>query len=193
MRAARELMHEQGFHRTTLAHVAARSRVPLGNVHYYFKTKEALAQAVIVAHELALQACFAAWTKAHVDPLGRLRQLALAPLAMADAVVRYGCPHGGLFQELRKLRRDAPLAKAAERLLNTYLSWSAEQFSSLGHRSREAREHAQQLVASLQGIMLLSHTLRSEEVLKRQLRVLVDWLHELQAAAPPRPRTRRSH
>ncbi len=45
--AATGLLHEQGFHRTTLADVAERASVPLGNVYYYFRTKEALAEAVI--------------------------------------------------------------------------------------------------------------------------------------------------
>jgi TetR/AcrR family transcriptional regulator, transcriptional repressor for nem operon len=51
VRAATRLLHEQGFQRTTLADVAERASVPLGNVYYSFKTKEALAEAVIASHE----------------------------------------------------------------------------------------------------------------------------------------------
>src|SRR5258708_18233482 len=78
------LLHEQGFHRTTLADVAHRASVPLGNVYYYFRTKEALAEAVIAAHEQALRERFASWDAAHRDPRARLRRLVRAPLDVAD-------------------------------------------------------------------------------------------------------------
>src|SRR5271170_6439999 len=86
--AATQLLHEQGFHRTTLADVAGRADVPLGNVYYYFKTKDALAEAVILAHEEALRERFAEWTRAHVEPRARLRCLVRAPLDFADKVIQ---------------------------------------------------------------------------------------------------------
>ncbi len=43
MRAAKLLLHEHGLRRTTLADVASRADVALGNIYYYFKTKDSLA------------------------------------------------------------------------------------------------------------------------------------------------------
>ena len=45
--AANVLIHRHGFHKTTLADIAKESDVPLGNVYYYFKTKEEICDAVI--------------------------------------------------------------------------------------------------------------------------------------------------
>jgi TetR/AcrR family transcriptional regulator, transcriptional repressor for nem operon len=45
--AAKALIHRQGFNLTTLADIAQEADVPLGNVYYYFKTKEAIGEAVI--------------------------------------------------------------------------------------------------------------------------------------------------
>ena len=45
--AAKVLIHQQGFNLTTLADIAQEADVPLGNVYYYFKTKEAIGEAVI--------------------------------------------------------------------------------------------------------------------------------------------------
>jgi AcrR family transcriptional regulator len=170
VRAATQLLHEQGFARTTLADVAALARVPLGNVYYYFKTKEALAEAVIAAHEAALRELFASWAATHRDPRLRLRRLVRAPLNSADTIVRFGCPHGSLCQELEKLEPDAPLAKAAARLLTVYIDWAEEQFVELGFGQRRARAHASDLLAGLQGTMLVAHTMRSQELLAQQLR-----------------------
>lgn len=45
--AARRLIHVTGYAQTTLADIAHAVDVPLGNVYYYFKTKQVLAEAVI--------------------------------------------------------------------------------------------------------------------------------------------------
>jgi TetR/AcrR family transcriptional regulator, transcriptional repressor for nem operon len=47
---ARELLHQQGVERTTLAQIAHTADVPPGNVYYYFKTKDELVEAAIAAH-----------------------------------------------------------------------------------------------------------------------------------------------
>ena len=127
--AATRLLHEQGFHRTTLADVAGRrTRFRSATSTTILKTKEALAEAVIVAHELALRGLFAfSWVSAHRDPRERLRRVARAPLASSDSVVQFGCPHGSLCQELEKLGADAPLAKAGGPLLAVYIDWAEEQ------------------------------------------------------------------
>jgi TetR/AcrR family transcriptional regulator, transcriptional repressor for nem operon len=176
VRSAQQLLHEQGFARTTLADVAERSGVPLGNVYYYFKTKDAIAEAVITAHEADLRGLFAAWTAKHRDPRDRLRRLVRAPLASRDAVVNFGCPHGSLCQELEKLGARAPLAKASARLLGLYLEFAEQQLRAAGLRRREATATAAELIAAIQGTMLLAHTMRSHALLASQLKRVERWL-----------------
>ncbi|GJE03630.1 HTH-type transcriptional regulator BetI [Methylobacterium isbiliense] len=171
------LLHRQGLQRTTLADVASEAHVPLGNVYYYFKTKEALAEAVIAAHEAALCECLAALDAAHEDPKARLQALIRAPLDEADDVIRFGCPHGSLCQELEKLDPDAPLAQAAARLFEIYVTWAEQQFRALGDR-RTSRDRAVELIAALQGTMLLANTMRSPDLLVRQLRRIERMLDE---------------
>ena len=177
VRAARELLHERGFHRTSLADVAELARVPLGNVHYYFKTKERLAEAVIASHEAMLRERFEFWSKKHAEPRKRLRELLRSPLDSSDSVIQFGCPHGSLCQELEKLASGTPLAQAGARLLTVYVDWCEAQFRALGARPREARALAEQLVSSMQGTMLLAHTMRSRELLQSQLRRIELWLN----------------
>jgi AcrR family transcriptional regulator len=186
VRAAKQLLHEQGFQRTTLADVAGAAKVPLGNVYYYFKTKEALAEAVIASHEGALRERFASWVATHRDPRLRLRCLVRAPLDAADSVIQFGCPHGSLCQELEKLGPDAPLAKAAGRLLAVYIEWAEEQICALGYGRRESRALATDLVAAVQGTMLIAHTMRSHELLAQQLRRVERWLDEAIPERHPR-------
>lgn len=186
LRAAKQLLHEQGFHRTTLADVAGVAKVPLGNVYYYFKTKEALAEAVIASHEEALRERFASWDATQRDPRLRLRYLVRAPLEATDSVIQFGCPHGSLCQELEKLGADAPLAKTAARLLTIYIEWAEEQIRALGYGRRESRALATDLVAAVQGTMLIAHTMRSNELLAQQLRRVERWLDEAIPGRHPR-------
>ena len=178
VRAAKELIHEQGFHKTTLANVADRAQVPLGNINYYFSTKRSLAEAVIASHGEALREAFARWEAASADPQWRLRRLVRSPLESIEAIVRFGCPHGSLCQELEKLSAESPLVTAGTRLMRIYVDWAQQQFRLIGYGEQESRETAEQLVAAIQGTMLLAHSLRSQEVLKRQLLRVESWLEE---------------
>jgi len=186
--SATRLLHRQGFQRTTLADVAGDAKVPLGNVYYYFKTKEALAEAVIASHEAALHELFASWARKHDDPRKRLRCLVRAPIDSADGVIQFGCPHGSLCQELEKLGAEAPLAKAGARLLAVYVDWAEAQFHELG-AGRESRSLAVDLVAAVQGTMLLAHTMRSRELLSRHLRRIERNLELLHTRKTSRSRT----
>jgi TetR/AcrR family transcriptional regulator, transcriptional repressor for nem operon len=45
------VLYEQGIEKSTLADIAVAAEVPLGNVYYYFKTKDALVSAVIESYQ----------------------------------------------------------------------------------------------------------------------------------------------
>ena len=71
LEAGRCLIHRQGFRHTTLADIARESGVPLGNVYYYFRTKDELLDAV--AHRLGdeFRERAAALESAHAEPRAR--------------------------------------------------------------------------------------------------------------------------
>ena len=48
--AAREVIYRQGVETTTIAEIAHAADVPVGNVYYYFKTKDELVAAAIDGH-----------------------------------------------------------------------------------------------------------------------------------------------
>src|SRR6266478_2785694 len=99
--AAKIMFYQQGVTGTTLADIAQRAQIPLGNVYYHFRTKEALVEAVIQAHLQELQSLFAQLDR-QPDPLQRLLGLLVAERESEHALARYGCPHGSLSQELNK-------------------------------------------------------------------------------------------
>ena len=100
--AARELVYRQGVERTTLADIAEAADVRLGNVYYYFKTKDDLVAAVVQAHIDHLEAAFAELGRGHGDPGARLKALLGLIAEQGAPMARFGCPYGSLCSELTK-------------------------------------------------------------------------------------------
>jgi len=180
--AAKELIYQHGFAGITLATVAERAQVPLGNVYYYFRTREALLAAVIQAHQQDVQALFAQWERLS-DPRQRLLALIALERQSSEYLVRYGCPHGSLCQELDK--DEGPQTRAAAELFDAYLAWAEQQFRSLGTDADEASELALDFIASWQGTLLLSASFRSTELLDRRLRRLETWIEGIGEIGQP--------
>ena len=171
--AATSMFYQQGVTATTLADIAQQAEVPLGNVYYHFRTKEALVKAVIQTHLQELQSLFAQLDRAP-DPRQRLLGLLAAEREGEHALARYGCPYGSLSQELNK--ENGQPATTAALLLQAYLDWTATQFRLLGKHEEEAKDCALDLIASLQGTFLLANSFRSPELLERKLQRLETWL-----------------
>src|ERR671937_235053 len=98
--SATALFHEQGVQSTTLAEVAERAEVPLGNVYYYFKTKDELLGAVLAGYQEQAAALIASFERSR-SPQARLKALVHNWVDMRDAVVRHGCPMGTLFADIQ--------------------------------------------------------------------------------------------
>src|SRR5215471_17711722 len=99
--SARSLIHEQGVHRTTLADVAERAEVPLGNVYYYFKSKDELVGAVLDCYQEQAASLIEAFER-HRSPQARLKALVRNWTEMSETVAQHGCPMGTLCAELDK-------------------------------------------------------------------------------------------
>jgi TetR/AcrR family transcriptional repressor of nem operon len=72
--AAAETFYAAGVEKTTLADIAAAAGIPLGNVYYYFKTKDALVQAVVEAHLTEASTMLAAIDDAYPGPASGSRR-----------------------------------------------------------------------------------------------------------------------
>jgi len=176
--AACRVLHEQGVERTTLADIALAAGVPVGNVYYYFKTKDQLVEAAIKAHGDSLEAMLSALDRRRT-PQGRLKGLIRAWMDQRDLAARYGCPFGTLACELDK--RTDGLDRSAAEVLGNLTDWAERQFRSLGQA--DARDLAIALVASYQGISLLANTFRDPELMVREGRRLERWIDSLASGA----------
>jgi len=175
LEAANKLVHQQGFNQTTLADIAKEAQVPLGNVYYYFKTKEDIGHALIEYRTEFYRCLIASWEKSP-DPKKRILALIQEVADQRETLACSGCPIGSLCQELHK--DVGPLADKAASLLAAILSWSEQQFRLLG-KGQESADLALHLVSVLQGASLLTHTFHQPDLIVRETARLKEWVEAL--------------
>lgn len=169
--AADKLFFEQGVNVTTLANIAALADVPLGNVYYYFKSKESIVLAVIQRRRDMLKDQFAEW--ANLNHKGRLKSLISYNISQGDQASSFGDWLGSLCQELCKQSGD--ISDAASELLKDVLRWCETQFKELG-KGDNSNALALNLVSGLQGLNLLTLTFKNPKVSEQQGEYLMNWL-----------------
>jgi TetR/AcrR family transcriptional regulator, transcriptional repressor for nem operon len=172
--AAVQVFHEQGVEKTTLGDIAGAADVPLGNVYYYFKTKNQLVEAAVDAHCAQLHV-LTGQLDALPDPATRLKSLIAGWVEQRDVAARFGCPFGTLATELDK--RDDGLDRAAAKVMRALIDWTESQFALLGRP--DAHDLAIELVAAYQGMSVLTNTLRDPDLMATQGRRLQAWIDTL--------------
>ncbi|MFD0154479.1 TetR/AcrR family transcriptional regulator [Streptomyces sp. NPDC055721] len=175
--AAARVLHEQGVERTTLADIARVADVPVGNVYYYFKTKDELVRAALSEHSAHLDE-FTGRLEQLADPRDRLKALVEAWVEQRDVAARHGCPTGTLAAELDK-RADGTLDAEAGAVIRRLLDWVEGQFRELGLSRPD--DLALSLVSAYQGMSLLANALRDPDIVTREGARLLRWLDSLQA------------
>lgn len=173
--AAAQVLHEQGVEKTSLADIARAADVPVGNVYYYFKTKDQLVEAAIDAHAQSLRQLTDALDTQHPTAPERLKALLGGWAEQRDLAARLGCPFGTLAVELDK-RADG-LDLAAAEVLKLLISWVEKQFREMGQA--DPRDLAVSLVASYQGISLLTNAFRDPGLMSAQIYRLELWIDSM--------------
>lgn len=172
--AAMILIHQQSFNLTTLADIAHKADVPLGNVYYYFKKKEDIGEAVIEKLANTYNELLRNLDEIS-QPLERLKALIKNTIAEEnlEQIARYGCQVGGLCQELSK--QGGPLADRAAKLLHDLMGWAEAQFNSIGCGEGSANLSLT-LISAIQGTYLLTNTFKDPKFSIRQAEILLNWL-----------------
>ena len=172
--AAKTLVYKKGFSETTLADIAHQADVPLGNVYYYFKTKEAIGLAVIEQR-------FKEWEswrkKAATKPLVLSRLILFLENFMSlQADNDFGCPIGHLCQEFA--REGGALGAASRKFLMSFVDWLEEQFRLLG-LAELSLNTANTFLSLSQGAMLLAQTLQDPVIMEQQRQFIERWLKQI--------------
>jgi len=91
--AAVDLAYQNGFGATSLADIAREAEVPLGNVYYYFKTKDEIGEAIVELRLAQLSAQRQRWSEA-ASPKERLCACVQGVFENKDFLAQRGCAVG---------------------------------------------------------------------------------------------------
>ncbi|MFD3593718.1 TetR/AcrR family transcriptional regulator [Nocardia sp. NPDC058640] len=174
VQAATRVFYQQGIEKTTIADIAREADVPVGNVYYYFKTKDQFIAAVIDLHAQVLAGAVAELADLP-GPADKLKAMVRSWVEQREMAARFGCPTGSLAAELDK-REDAFGGEPA-RVMGLLVEWAHQQFTDLGRA--DAAELAIAFVAAYQGISLLTNTFRDPQLMVTEGARLERWIDEL--------------
>ncbi|GHO99489.1 TetR family transcriptional regulator [Reticulibacter mediterranei] len=169
------LVYQQGFHQTTLADIAQHAQVPLGTVYYFFKTKEALGEAV-VEYRLDESREQCQQSECDPDPRVRLQSIIQMMLDNDQTLAQNGCPIGTLCSELHK--QGGPLAQHSSKIFEELLAWLTTQFQLMGKQD-ESEDLALHLLSAIEGAVLLSQSFQAPEYFEREAGRLKEWIRTL--------------
>ena len=170
--AANQRVYRQGFNQTSLADVAADAQVPLGNVYHYFRTKEALGEALIHTRSNNFRALRDQWDKLPA-PKDRLLAYIQMTIDASEMLAQGGCPIGSLCQELHK--QGGPLADKAAGMFTEALGWLETQFRQLG-KGTESADLGVHLMSVLQGAALLTNSFKKTGYIVNEANRMKEWV-----------------
>lgn len=175
VQAAVGLAYRNGFGATSLADIASEAEVPLGNVYYYFKTKDEIGEAIVELRLAQLAAMLQRWNETEA-PKDRLCMCIESVWDNKDSLAQRGCAVGTFCSELHKA--DGTVAVRATEIFSRYLAWLEVQFRALG-KGKASRGFAVHLLSALQGISLLAHTFHDPSLVTMETKRLKGWVESL--------------
>jgi AcrR family transcriptional regulator len=180
--AAEWTTYRQGFAGTALADIAKEAHVPLGNVYYYFKTKDAIGDALVELRLARFRRLLEELGKAE-SATERLCGFVEIKVKNRKELAQSGCPVGTWCSELHK--HGGAVAKKSTVLFTEALTWMELQFRELG-KGAESHGLAVHLLSATQGISVLAHAFHDPGLIELEAARLMKWIRSLAPASEGR-------
>jgi AcrR family transcriptional regulator len=175
LNAAVGLAYQNGFGATSLADIAREAEVPLGNVYYYFKTKDEIGQAIVEQRLAELAAQRQRWSEAG-SPKDRLCACVEGVFENKDCLAQLGCAVGTFCSEVHKA--GGSVAARATEIFAQHLAWIESQFRALG-MGKDSKGLAVHLLSAMQGVSILAHTFHDSGLVAAETKRLKSWIRSL--------------
>jgi TetR/AcrR family transcriptional regulator, transcriptional repressor for nem operon len=175
LQAAEKTTYIYGFGSASIADIAKEAGIPLGNVYYYFKSKDEIGAAVVELRVSRFKKLLQELGKAD-SPKERLCGFVDIKIKNREALSRGGCPVGTLCSELQKYGGTA--ARKSRVLFAEALAWMQSQFEALG-KGDQSRRLALHLLSATQGVSVLAHTFRDPSMIEMEAQSLKEWIRAL--------------
>lgn len=174
--AADQLFYQKGYNLTSFSDIAVASKVPRGNLNYYFSTKSEVLVAVIRYRVNEMQQMLSNWERECKSPLERLQRYAQIVSNVKKDVIHYGCPMGTLNSELGKAQHE--LQDITKEQFEVFEQWIKKQFQSMGC-SKNAAELTMHLMVWTQGVATMAYIHQDTRLIQREAKSIATWLASL--------------
>jgi TetR/AcrR family transcriptional repressor of nem operon len=177
LQAAEKVTYRHGFGKTALADIAKEAGVPLGNIYYYFKTKDAIGDALVERRVSRFRRLLQELDKAD-SPKERLCGFVQIKINNREELARSGCPVGTMCSELHK--HGGAVAKKSTILFAEALAWMETQFKAL-NKGSDSRGLAVHLLSATQGVSVLAHAFHDPRLIEMEAARLKQWIRALES------------
>jgi AcrR family transcriptional regulator len=174
--AAAGRFHRDGLNGSSIADIARDADVPVGNVFYYFRTKDELIRAVVDHWVARIQSAMDSLLREAL-PERRLEAFLDNSAARADVYATMGCPLVALARDLRQ--SGNALSPLAADIIHPQVDWIDRMFAAMGIQNKEKHRAAQGILAALQGSFQMAFALADSDIiyatveeLKERVRIL---------------------
>jgi AcrR family transcriptional regulator len=176
LQAAEKVTYRHGFGNAAIADIARVARIPLGNVYYYFKTKDDIGGALVDLRVSRFNKLLQELDKAD-SPAERLCGFVQIKINNREGLARSGCPVGTFCSELHK--HGGPVARKSTQLFAEALGWMEAQFKALG-QADDSRALAVHLLSATQGVSVLAHAFHDADMITIEAERLKQWIRALE-------------
>ncbi len=166
--AAANRFWQFGYGSTSLADIAKDADVPIGNVYYYFRTKQEIACGVADIFVDETQLMLEEICEVEADPRRRIIALLRRLSQSSRSRVERGCP---IALSVRDFRTEAPAASArAAESFELLTGFIGRELQRTGSRPSIALSKAREIIVEWQGGISLAHALGDATILAESFR-----------------------
>lgn len=173
--AANRLVYTKGFNQTSVSDVADAVGITKGNLHYHFKSKDELLEAIIHFRKTLISEMLEQWNEEFPDAKEKLKRFVQMLLNEEKDIVRYGCPMGSLNSELGKFQPSLQLISIE--MFDLFRNWLEVVFKQLDNKDNKSR--SRHLLSMGQGAAMISYVYSDEKILRDECKIMNEWIDTL--------------
>jgi len=173
--AANRLFYTKGYNQASFADIADEVGISKGNLHYHFRSKVDLLEAILVVRMKEVKNNLAQWDEEYPEAKDKLRRFVQMLLSEEAELVRYGCPLGSLNMELGKYQPE--LRDQSRAMFDLFRSWLEKAFKQLG--CKDSQSLSTHLLTMAQGAALMTYVYADSQLLKDECSKILEWIDSL--------------